>query len=38
MDYSEQLTGETAGGTLYVQDKGPRRERFELTFETYDPK
>lgn len=32
-DYSEQLAGETAGGTLYVQDKGPRRERFELTFE-----
>lgn len=33
IDYPEQLTGETAGGTLYVQDKGPRRERFELTFE-----
>jgi len=32
-DYPEQLTGETAGGTLYVQDKGPQRERFELTFE-----
>lgn len=32
-DYSQQLTGETAGGTLYVQSKGPQRERFELTFE-----
>lgn len=32
-DYSEQLIGETAGGTLYVQDKGPRREQFELKFE-----
>lgn len=32
-DYPEQLAGETAGGTLYVQDKGPQRERFELTFE-----
>jgi hypothetical protein len=32
-DYPEQLTGETAGGTFYVQDKGPQRERFELTFE-----
>ena len=32
-DYPEQLTGETAGGTLYVQDKGPQRETFELTFE-----
>jgi len=32
-DYPEQLTGETAGGTLYVQDKGPKRERFELKFE-----
>ena len=32
-DYPEQLTGETAGGTLYVQDKGPKRERFELSFE-----
>lgn len=32
-DYPEQLTGETAGGTLYVQDKGLQRERFELKFE-----
>ena len=32
-DYPEQLTGETAGGTLYVQDKGVQRELFELTFE-----
>ena len=32
-DYPEQLTGETAGGTLYVQDKGVQRERFELAFE-----
>ena len=31
-DYPEQLTGETAGGTLYVQDKGPIRETFELAF------
>ena len=32
VDYTEQLTGETAGGTLYVQDKGPKRETFELRF------
>ena len=32
-DYPEQLTGETAGGTLYVQDKGSIRETFELAFE-----
>jgi hypothetical protein len=32
-DYPEQLTGETAGGILYVQDKGPMRETFELAFE-----
>ena len=32
-DYPEQLTGETAGGTLYVQDKGPIRETFALAFE-----
>ena len=32
-DYPEQLNGETAGGTLYVQDKGLKRERFELKFE-----
>ncbi len=32
-DYPEQLTGETAGGTLHVQDKGPARETFELAFE-----
>ncbi len=32
-DYPEQLAGETAGGTLYVQDKGPQRETFELMFE-----
>ena len=32
-DYPEQLTGETAGGMLVVQDKGLKRERFELKFE-----
>jgi hypothetical protein len=32
VDYPEQLTGETAGGTLYVQGKGPKRESFELHF------
>ena len=32
-DYPEQLTGETAGGTLYVQDKSPQRESFQLKFE-----
>ncbi len=32
VDYPEQLTGETAGGTLYVQDKGLRRETFQLQF------
>jgi len=33
IDYPEQLLGETAGGTLYVQDKGSARETFELAFE-----
>ena len=33
IDFPEQLTGETAGGTLYVQDKGSQRQRFQLTFE-----
>ncbi len=33
IDYPEQLAGETAGGALYVQDKGTQRERFELRFE-----
>jgi len=33
IDYPEQLTGETAGGTLYVQDKGTRRENFQLQFD-----
>jgi len=32
VDYPEQLIGETAGGTLYVQDKGPKRETFDLEF------
>jgi hypothetical protein len=32
VDYPEQLTGETAGGTLYVQEKGPVRETFQLKF------
>ena len=32
VDFPEQLNGETAGGTLYVQDKGPKRETFELRF------
>jgi len=32
VDYPEQLAGETAGGTLYVQDKGVKRETFELQF------
>jgi len=32
VDYPEQLTGETAGGTLYVQDKGAQRETFQLQF------
>ncbi len=33
VDYPEQLIGETAGGTLYVQDKGARRENFQLEFD-----
>lgn len=32
VNFPEQLAGETAGGTLYVQDKGPKRESFELGF------
>lgn len=31
-DYPRQLTGETAAGTLYVQDKGVARQTFELRF------
>ena len=31
-DYPQQLTGETADGTLYVQDKGAGRQTFELRF------
>lgn len=33
VDYPRQVRGETAGGTVYVQDKGPRRETFELGFD-----
>jgi len=33
VDYPQQVRGETAGGTVYVQDKGPRRETFELSFD-----
>jgi hypothetical protein len=32
-DYPEQLLGRTAGGTVYVQDKGLRSKVFELCFE-----
>ncbi|QPJ64584.1 MAG: hypothetical protein G3M78_03905 [Candidatus Nitrohelix vancouverensis] len=31
-DYPRQASAETAGGALYVQDQGVRRERFELRF------
>lgn len=33
VDFPSQITGETAGGTVYVQDKGSRRETFELSFD-----
>lgn len=33
VDYPEQLVGQTAGGTLYVQDKGVIREKFVLNFD-----
>lgn len=33
VDYPEQIAGETAGGSLYVQDKGVKRERFSLQFD-----
>lgn len=33
VDYPSQITGETAGGAVYVQDKGSRREVFELSFD-----
>lgn len=33
VDYPEQLSGETAGGTLFVQDKGVVRSTFELEFD-----
>ncbi len=32
VDYPEQLRGVTAGGTLYVQDKGVKRETFAVQF------
>lgn len=32
VDHPEQLTGQTSGGTLYVQEKGPIRQNFELEF------
>ena len=32
VDYTEQLVGETAGGTIFVQDKGPKREITPLQF------
>lgn len=31
-DYPQQLTGETAAGTFYVQDKGAGRQTFDLNF------
>ncbi len=33
VDFPAQIAGETAGGILYVQDKGSRRETFELRFD-----
>ena len=33
VDFPAQIAGETAGGVLYVQDKGARRESFELRFD-----
>ncbi|PIQ96546.1 MAG: hypothetical protein COV67_09040 [Nitrospinae bacterium CG11_big_fil_rev_8_21_14_0_20_56_8] len=33
VDYPEQLVGESAGGTMYVQDKGVKRERFLLEWD-----
>ena len=32
-DYPAQVVGETAAGTVHVQDQGGLRERFELSFE-----
>ncbi len=32
-DYPAQIVGETAAGTLHVQDQGSLRETFELNFE-----
>ncbi len=32
LDYPEQIISTTAGGTLYVQDKGGRRETFQFNF------
>jgi hypothetical protein len=32
MDFPEQINSSTAGGTLYVQDKGVKRETFQFTF------
>ena len=33
VDFPAQIAEETAGGVLYVQDKGSRRETFELRFD-----
>ncbi|MBC8288470.1 MAG: hypothetical protein H8E42_13445 [Nitrospinae bacterium] len=32
LDYPEQINSVTAGGTLYVQDKGVKRETFQFNF------
>ncbi len=32
VDYPEQITSVTSGGTLYVQEKGNRQETFSLSF------
>ena len=32
VDFPEQITSVTSGGTLYVQEKGVKRETFQLNF------
>lgn len=36
-DYTGQVTGETAGGTVYVQDAGGFRQQWNLVFERLTP-
>jgi len=36
LDFPEQINSSTAGGTLYVQDKGVKRETFQFSFSHFN--